>query len=180
MFDVILVVKDLQNMQSKIVSSTQHYGNAPCMIHLISASMSLFEISSPFTKLEDPLTLYSICPIPCHAGLQISRFFFCSSDNFTQSLKSTNVKLFLSTHTTDVCCALQEGIVCEWHSSNTHAFDTSISLTKDTFNSTGLTITWLFLINCVYFPLLYFTYLTLRRCSSCTAVSPIWIPSRGG
>ncbi|XP_063053410.1 cytosolic 5'-nucleotidase 1A [Engraulis encrasicolus] len=68
LFDVILVVKDLQNMQSKIVSSTQHY------------------------------------------GLQISRFFFCSSDNFTQSLKSTNVKLFLSTHTTDVCCALQEGV----------------------------------------------------------------------
>ncbi|KAL2093725.1 hypothetical protein ACEWY4_011037 [Coilia grayii] len=68
LFNVILVAKDLQEHQSTIVSSTQHY------------------------------------------GLQISRFCFCNNENFTQSLQSTSVKLFLSMQTDDVCRALQEGV----------------------------------------------------------------------
>ncbi|XP_012683206.2 cytosolic 5'-nucleotidase 1A isoform X1 [Clupea harengus] len=68
LFDLILVANDLQGNQSKVVSSTKHY------------------------------------------GLQISRFCFCTSEDFTQSLQATNVNLYLSMETSDVGKALQEGV----------------------------------------------------------------------
>ncbi|XP_041965117.1 cytosolic 5'-nucleotidase 1A [Alosa sapidissima] len=45
-----------------------------------------------------------------HYGLPISRCWFFNNEEFTQSLKSTNAKLFLSMDSSDVCKALQEGV----------------------------------------------------------------------
>lgn len=68
LFDVVLMAKNLQGIQTKIENSTKYH------------------------------------------GLTISRFCFHNNDDFAQSLKSMDIKLFLSVDSSDVCKALQEGV----------------------------------------------------------------------
>ncbi|KAM4618820.1 cytosolic 5'-nucleotidase 1A [Polymixia lowei] len=102
-------------------SSTQPYGRGvafPFIQALQKVNERLLEKNPHETLLFDVILLSKdgeehhsrIQASTKHYGLEIGRFCFCSEEDSMESLLSNNVKLFLSTDSSDVSKALQRGV----------------------------------------------------------------------